>query len=291
MDDLAKTRAGGRNDRLNDAVFRCSQVVAVLSEREIEAAAIEACRVNGLVKDDGIVSVQKTIESAMGAGKAKPYDMGKVAQRRAQHHPAGFGPPIDGKPHGEAQPPTDGDVDPLGMPREGREEVLADQLGFKLEELSAADVADPHDAVATIFAKIAHRVCRYCHTTGAWYFWDGRAWRKDETEKALQLIRLLARRVSENELSTHTRRSCRKASFTKGAEQFARGDERLAVTSEFWDRDPLLLGTPGGTVQLRTGEVRPADPADGIPQADSRRARSDRRLPKVARVSARDHGR
>ena len=38
----------------------------------------------------------------------------------------------------------------------------------------------------------------------------------------------------------------------------------MAVTSEIWDRDPFLLGTPDGTVDLRTGKLREPDPADGI---------------------------
>ena len=43
-----------------------------------------------------------------------------------------------------------------------------------------------------------------------------------------------------------------------------RSDRLMAVTSEAWDRDPLLLGTPGGTVDLRTGKLREPDPTDGI---------------------------
>jgi putative DNA primase/helicase len=38
----------------------------------------------------------------------------------------------------------------------------------------------------------------------------------------------------------------------------------MAVTSEIWDCDPFLLGTPAGTVDLRTGKLREPDPADGI---------------------------
>ena len=50
----------------------------------------------------------------------------------------------------------------------------------------------------------------------------------------------------------------------------------MAVTSETWDRDPFLLGTPGGTVDLRTGELREPDPATASPR--SRRSRRPRRL-------------
>jgi putative DNA primase/helicase len=47
-------------------------------------------------------------------------------------------------------------------------------------------------------------------------------------------------------------------------ERFAQADAAFAVTSAAWDRDPWLLGTPGGTVDLRTGALRPAERADHI---------------------------
>jgi putative DNA primase/helicase len=50
----------------------------------------------------------------------------------------------------------------------------------------------------------------------------------------------------------------------EGVEYMARRDRRLAVTSEQWDRDPLLLGTPGGAVDLRNGQLKLSDPQDFI---------------------------
>ena len=47
-----------------------------------------------------------------------------------------------------------------------------------------------------------------------------------------------------------------KAGFAAGVERFAQADRAFAVTSDEWDPDPWLLGTPGGTVDLRTGELR-----------------------------------
>lgn len=41
-------------------------------------------------------------------------------------------------------------------------------------------------------------------------------------------------------------------------------DPRLAVTSAQWDQDGYLMGTPDGTLDLRTGLLRAADAADGI---------------------------
>jgi len=39
-------------------------------------------------------------------------------------------------------------------------------------------------------------------------------------------------------------------------------DPQISVTSDVWDKDPLLLGTPDGYVELKTGVLREADPKD-----------------------------
>jgi putative DNA primase/helicase len=45
-------------------------------------------------------------------------------------------------------------------------------------------------------------------------------------------------------------------------ERLARSDRRHAATVDQWDSDPWSLNTPGGVVDLRTGEVRRATPTD-----------------------------
>lgn len=87
MHELAQTDEGGRNDRLNLAVFNCARCVPLnlLTESEIAAAAEEACRVNGLAMDQssgGLSGVRATIRSAMEKGKAHPYPIEEVAARR-----------------------------------------------------------------------------------------------------------------------------------------------------------------------------------------------------------------
>jgi putative DNA primase/helicase len=47
-------------------------------------------------------------------------------------------------------------------------------------------------------------------------------------------------------------------------ERLARSDRRLAATVDQWDRDPWLLNTPDGTIDLRTGECRPHRGSDYI---------------------------
>jgi putative DNA primase/helicase len=55
-----------------------------------------------------------------------------------------------------------------------------------------------------------------------------------------------------------------KANQAAAVERFAQSDRAFAVTSENWDRDDWLLGTPGGVVDLRTGQLREADRSDYI---------------------------
>src|SRR5690606_2721635 len=47
----------------------------------------------------------------------------------------------------------------------------------------------------------------------------------------------------------------------------AQSNPDQAATVEQWDADPWLLGTPGGTVDLRTGQLRAARHDDYITKA------------------------
>jgi putative DNA primase/helicase len=122
------------------------------------------------------------------------------------------------------------------------------------------------DGVARSFATYYGGSLRFDHSTGAWFEWTGSYWRKNEVGLAPHYVRLLARDMSAGNKKAN---SVRKKSFAAGVETFARNDPTFAVTIEAWDKDPFLLGTPDGTVDLRTGKMRPADPADGITKLTS----------------------
>ncbi|WP_245444314.1 phage/plasmid primase, P4 family [Microvirga sp. KLBC 81] len=119
------------------------------------------------------------------------------------------------------------------------------------------------DAVARAFADRQEDRLRYCHSMGAWYFWTGAYWQKDETDRTFQLVRELAREFSEGSRPKDLK-EVRKVGFAAGVERFARGDPIFAVTAEAWDQDPLLLGTPDGTVDLRSGVLRASTPQEGL---------------------------
>lgn len=119
------------------------------------------------------------------------------------------------------------------------------------------------DEGAILFAERHRGELRYCSDHGSWFRWDGSIWRQNKTGLAFHWARELARQMAEGQ-DRKTETTTRKATFAGAVERFARSDPTFAVTAEIWDRDPMLLGTPGGTVDLKTGLLRPARPEDGI---------------------------
>jgi putative DNA primase/helicase len=124
------------------------------------------------------------------------------------------------------------------------------------------------DSAAVRFVEECGHLLRYCHSTGAWFKWDDNIWRKQETRLAFHWVRLMARELAEHEEPSTRAKVC-KTSFASGVERFAQSDPEVAVTVDFWDRDEWLLGTPSGTVDLRTGALSPGKQADGITKATS----------------------
>jgi putative DNA primase/helicase len=131
------------------------------------------------------------------------------------------------------------------------------------EEVRRDERVITQDGIAGIFAKRYADRLRYCHSTPGWFEFDGARWRRDETNLAFEFVRRIAREISEGKEHKELK-EFRKTGFASGVEKFAQVDRAFAVTADYWDRDPFLLGTPGGTVDLRTGIVRPGDPLDGI---------------------------
>lgn len=145
-----------------------------------------------------------------------------------------------------------------------------EHAAFETRRLTPDDVADyrcndllTEDNAAARFTELFADKLRFCHDTGAWFEWTGAAWQRNRTGLAFNWARNLARDLAESE-PDKVRYVTGKTSFATGVEKFARTDPAFAVTMDAWDRDTFMLGTPGGTVDLRTGILRPADPADGI---------------------------
>jgi putative DNA primase/helicase len=114
----------------------------------------------------------------------------------------------------------------------------------------------------------------YAHAWGRWLVYDGSRWRVDEndaliTERAKGVARELLRLSTDETLSRDDREALFKwalrseqsgpiASMVK----LARGMPGVIVEHEQLDTDLHLLNVANGTIDLRTGELRPHDPAD-----------------------------
>jgi putative DNA primase/helicase len=119
------------------------------------------------------------------------------------------------------------------------------------------------DRVAVEFIRRHGAKVRYDHSIGSWFIFDGQRWRQDKTRRAFAWARDLARELSIDE-APGTKRGAGRAAFAKGVEEHASRDQGVALVTDDWDRDLYVLGTPGGTVDLRTGETRPSNPKDHI---------------------------
>jgi putative DNA primase/helicase len=114
------------------------------------------------------------------------------------------------------------------------------------------------DDLADKFSAEHRDDLRYCHDWGRWLEWAGTHWRVDRTVHVFDLVRDVCRKAAAQCNSNGKRLAT--AATVSAVERLARADRRHATTAEQWDADPFALNTPGGTVDLKTGETRPNRP-------------------------------
>ena len=122
---------------------------------------------------------------------------------------------------------------------------------------------------------------------GQWLFWNGTHWARDTSlehmtrarvylnSRASELALWAERKAEEGALDEKAvrklkewakseSRTLRHASTIAAVVNLARSNRASVAAPESFDADPWLLGTPGGTVDLRTGQLRPARRKDLI---------------------------
>jgi putative DNA primase/helicase len=130
-------------------------------------------------------------------------------------------------------------------------DVLTDEAPTFSEESLALKFADRH----------GHDL-RYVAQFVKWRRWTGLRWQDDSTLYAFDLSRNICREAALECEKPSIATAIASAKTVAAVERLAKADRRLAATSEQWDIDPWLLNTPGGVIDLRTGETRPHRPAD-----------------------------
>lgn len=120
------------------------------------------------------------------------------------------------------------------------------------------------DALALEFTRRHKDELRYVHEWGKWLRFDGARWAPERTLAVYDKARALTREVSLDVRNPKVRAKVQGASTVAAIVTLARSDRAHARVTEDFDADPWLLNTPAGTVELRTGRLRPHRREDGI---------------------------
>lgn len=138
---------------------------------------------------------------------------------------------------------------------DGEEPEFVDLLaGFDLDQ----------DGVIRAFTDRHVGELLFDHNAGRWFRFMGHRWQREET----QLAKHYARAVSTDLAARDPKaKALKNVSVWEAIERGARWVREFAFSASGWDTDSMLLGTPGGVVDLRTGQLRPGRPEDYISKA------------------------
>jgi hypothetical protein len=137
------------------------------------------------------------------------------------------------------------------------------------------------------FADMHAQSMRYVHAWDQWLIWDGRRWRKDDNGAHSQAAKAVtaaiygdaARIMSSAAIAINAGQSIgptyaealvkwagdsAKRARIEAMIALARSEQEMAARSSDFDADPFLFNVLNGTIDLRTGELRPHRQTDLI---------------------------
>ena len=218
----------GRQEKtMNEAALKIGALVAggQLIEGSARAELLAAAR--SIASESGKrpwtdAEIDQKIRRGMADGKRNPR-----APKDNGWRPNKAAPPRATAANDPGEPPPEPTID-----------------GFDLTE----------DGIAQAFTLRHSDTLRYCHDTGAWFEWNGKRWAEDRTRRAFSWARLICREFAQD-TTVGKKATLAKVATASAIEKFAQSDQALVATAETWDANPFLLGTPDGTVDLRTGNL------------------------------------
>ena len=108
---------------------------------------------------------------------------------------------------------------------------------------------------------------KYVSTWGAWHLWRNTHWRRDDTDESVRLAKRAVRLILDE--ARHEQDDNRRAALAKWAGssesatkidamlRLAQSEPGIALPPEAFDADPWLFNCLNGTIDLRTGKLRP----------------------------------
>ena len=112
-----------------------------------------------------------------------------------------------------------------------------------------------HDALALALGEQYAEQWRYVDLWGHWYLWTGTHWQRDDKRRVWTKVRDFIRDRALG-LDARAATRLRSAETIAAVVNLARRISNSRPASRDWDRNTSLLGTPAGTIDLRTGELR-----------------------------------
>lgn len=119
------------------------------------------------------------------------------------------------------------------------------------------------DALAEHFATAYGEDWRYCTEWGMWLQWRGDGWHRDRRNEVSDLCKEVTRQAllwpEAAKLTLASRQKLNSKRTAWNARDMAGADRRISILAEQLDADQMLLGVPGGVVDLRTGKLLEAE--------------------------------
>ncbi len=193
------------------------------------------------------------------------YHLERLAREVPDYVPPAAPPPVDDDGDGGGPP------EPPEPPDDKGDEPPEEWNDIPAPLMEAGALVTEQEAMR-LFINIHHEQLRFNHSSGGWLIWQDHFWRPDERKLAfswaLELCRELAKQVKAKD-PQKARLVIEKVRFSGAVETGARAMPQVATTQTDWDANPMLLGTPGGVVDLATGILRPGTHADMISRTTS----------------------
>jgi putative DNA primase/helicase len=115
---------------------------------------------------------------------------------------------------------------------------------------------------------------RHCQIWGKWLFWTGSHWKRDDDGEVIRRTKVTALGMYEEAAKAGTEDARRAIALhatrteaegkLRAMSSLAESEPEVAITPLVFDNDPLLLNCVNGTIDLRTGRLRPHHREDYI---------------------------
>ncbi len=128
-------------------------------------------------------------------------------------------------------------------------------------------------ANARRFVELHGENVRYCHLWGKWLFWNRRCWQLDDRGEVERLAKAVPDSIFGTALDFYDSKTLRFAVNSASARSItamltlATSEPGIPVLPTDFNRDPMLLNVANGTLDLRTGSLRPPERKDLLTQS------------------------